>query len=228
MCGEQPRLQVPPLFTQFAPLPKLAEALDRQRKIRIVAIGSSSTAGEGNTIPYPHRLELGLRSAFGDRMIDVLNRGIGGQEAPPELSRFESDVFAETPVLVIWQVGTNAVFHQGVYNPAAVVASIATGLQWLHYHGIDAVVMDPQFAPAITDTKDKKNATDEMVAKIASAAQHAGVNVFRRFALMQRWCEVDKIPIQDLIDKSDKLHMTELSTTAISDALCKAIISGAK
>jgi hypothetical protein len=28
-------------------------------------------------------------------MIDVLNRGIGGQEAPEELSRFEPDVIAE-------------------------------------------------------------------------------------------------------------------------------------
>ena len=45
-------------------------------------------------------------------MIDVLNRGIGGQEAPSELSRFEPDVLAELPALVIWQVGTNAVFRK--------------------------------------------------------------------------------------------------------------------
>ena len=45
-------------------------------------------------------------------MIDVLNRGIGGQEAPSELSRFEPDVLAEAPALVIWQVGTNAVFRK--------------------------------------------------------------------------------------------------------------------
>ena len=76
-----------------------------RRKIEVVAIGSSSTAGEGDVIPFPPRLELALRRRYPDRMIDVLNRGIGGQEAPEEAGRFESDVIAETPALVVWQVG---------------------------------------------------------------------------------------------------------------------------
>src|ERR1700681_3175319 len=33
-------------------------ALKDQRKIKIVAIGSSLTAGEGDVVPYPYRLEL--------------------------------------------------------------------------------------------------------------------------------------------------------------------------
>ena len=37
---------------------------------------------------------------FRDRMIDVLNRGVGGQEATTELPRFEPDVIAEAPALV--------------------------------------------------------------------------------------------------------------------------------
>src|SRR4051812_15048671 len=112
-------------------LPHLARALKSQRKIRIVAIGSSSTAGEGEIVPYPARLQIALRKQFPDRMIDVLNRGIGGQEAPSELSRFESDVVAETPTLVIWQVGTNAVFRKDQFNLEEVGRSIATGLGWL-------------------------------------------------------------------------------------------------
>jgi acyl-CoA thioesterase I len=228
MSEQQPVLVTPDTFMQFALMPTLAEALQYQRKTRIVAIGSSSTAGEGQTIPYPHRLEMGLRAEFGDRMIDVLNRGIGGQEAPAELSRFESDVFAEAPELVIWQVGTNAIFHEGVYNPAAVVESIATGLKWLRYHDIDAVLIDPQYAPAIRDTAQKKKATDDMVANIATVARDAGVNLFRRFDLMRHWCEDDKVAIEMLIDRADRLHMTELSTVAISKALCTAIINGAR
>ena len=34
-----------------------------------------------------------------------------------EVSRFEPDVLAEQPALVIWQVGTNAVFRQEEFNP---------------------------------------------------------------------------------------------------------------
>jgi len=81
-----------------------------------VAIGSSSTAGEADVLPYPSRLEMLLRDRFRDRMIDVLNRGMGGQEAPSELLRFETDVVAEALALVIWQVGTNAVFRNDEFR----------------------------------------------------------------------------------------------------------------
>ena len=57
--------------------------------------------------------------------IDVLNRGMSGQEAPSELSRFEPDVIGEAPALVIWQVGTNAVFRKEDFNFDDVAGSIA-------------------------------------------------------------------------------------------------------
>ncbi len=119
------------------PLPHLTQSLKRQRKTKIVAIGSSSTAGEGKIVPYPCRLELALRDRFHGRMIDVLNRGIGGQEVPDELSRFEPDVIGEAPALIIWQVGTNAVFRKEQYNFEDIAELIATGLdgwqafQWM-------------------------------------------------------------------------------------------------
>jgi len=49
----------------------------------------------------------------GNAKIDVLNRGKGGEEAVEELPRFDADIFDEAPSLLIWQVGTNAVFSQG-------------------------------------------------------------------------------------------------------------------
>ena len=66
-------------------------------------------------MPYPPRLEMYLRVRYGEEQfpnlnIDVLNRGKGGEEAVEELARFDADIFAESPSLVIWQVGTNAVF----------------------------------------------------------------------------------------------------------------------
>jgi hypothetical protein len=95
--ASRPCISHPDLVEFKYPLPNLTRSLKRQRKVRIVSIGSSSTAGADNIIPYPCRLELALRKRFFGRMIDVLNRGIGGQEAPEELSRFESDVIGEAP-----------------------------------------------------------------------------------------------------------------------------------
>jgi acyl-CoA thioesterase-1 len=207
------------------PLPHLAESLKRQREIKIVAIGSSSTAGEGKIVPYPGRLELALRDRFHGRMIDVLNRGVGGQEALDELSRFDSDVIAEAPALVIWQVGTNAVFRPADYSFDDVVAAISTGLERLAALPMDVVLMDLQYTTAIVGS-DRINLTERMVAAISAAAEKAKVNVFHRFALMRSWCDHD-IQIDNLIDPADgsKLHMSDWCTNCVTQVLDKAMAS---
>ncbi|WP_454628985.1 SGNH/GDSL hydrolase family protein [Bradyrhizobium cenepequi] len=211
-------------FSFRHPLPHFTESLRRQRKIRIVAIGSSSTAGEGEVIPYPARLELLLRGRSHDLMIDVLNRGLSGQEAPAELSRFEPDVFDEAPSLVIWQVGTNAVFRKEAFNFDDVVGSITTGLRWLADRSIDVVLMDLQYTPAVV-TGDKLPLSKDIVTRIAIAAAKARVNVFRRFELMEYWVLADGIPIENLVRANDgeKLHMSDWATGCMTTALYEAI-----
>ena len=53
---------------------------------------------------------------FGKRMIDVLNRGkSAAKKRSTEIDRAsQADIIAEAPSLVIWQVGTNAVFRNNV------------------------------------------------------------------------------------------------------------------
>jgi len=198
------------------PLPRLKTALQQQRSIKIVAIGSSSTAGVDSVLPFPPRLEMLLRQKYPYRMIDVVNRGIGGQEAPDELLRFQSDVFDEEPVLVIWQIGTNAVFHN--LDRAAVADAIEVGLRWRFGHKADLVLMDLQYTKAMVDKLD--NARD-MVSRIAKAADKAEVNVFKRFALMERWVD-DHIPIGELQDGD--LHTSDWATNCITGALVEAIM----
>lgn len=191
-----------------------------QRKIKVVAIGSSSTAGEGDVIPFPPRLELALRRRYPDRMIDVLDRGIGGQEAPEEAGRFEGDVIAETPTLVIWQVGTNAIYHRELYDPGRVAGTIATALSWLKTLPLDVILMDLQYAPALLGPKEPD--TRLMVKLIAAVAKEAGVNLFPRFALMERWVKKDGID-QAMLIGPDGLHQTEFGTNCVTLALDAAI-----
>ena len=212
------------LFNFKHDLTHLTESLKKQRKIEIVAIGSSSTAGEADIVPYPSRLQMLLRERFHHRMIDVLNRGLSGQEAPSELSRFEPDVLAETPALVIWQVGTNAVYRKEEFNFDDVVAAIAIGLRWLKDIPTDVVMMDLQYTPAVIDG-DKLKLSEELVAKISRAAEDSGVNVFRRFGLMRYWVDHDHIPLPELVREGDekKLHMSDWATKCVTTALFEAI-----
>jgi acyl-CoA thioesterase I len=205
------------------PLPHLQEALKRKRKVKIVAIGSSSTAGADGILPYPPRLEMLLREVFYGRMIDILNRGIGGQEAPEELSRFESDVIGEAPALVIWQVGTNAVYRKEDYNFDDVTAAIAAGLDWLADLPTDVVLMDLQYTRALVDPPGKLDLSNQMVSLISAVAGDKGINVFKRFALMQRWVRAG-VPIEELDDGAEaQLHTSDWATNCVTQALFGAI-----
>jgi acyl-CoA thioesterase-1 len=200
------------------PLPHFAESLQHGRKTRIVAIGSSSTAGADGVLPFPPRLEMLLREKFYGRMIDVINRGIGGQEAPEELSRFESDAIGEVPSLLIWQVGTNAVYRNQDYNPVEVAAAIEVGLDLLADLPMDVVLMDLQYTRVLVDEIVR---SEDMVSRIAAAGAKAEVNVFRRFALMRRWNR-DGVPLQEL-DDGGRLHTSEWATHCVAAALSEAI-----
>jgi hypothetical protein len=172
-------------------------------------------------VPYPSRLELYLRRKYNNPHIDVVNRGVGRQEANEELLRFDADIFAERPSLVIWQVGTNAVFHD--YNLDGVAAKIAEGLALLRKYPIDVVMMDPQYVTAMLGAK--ADASDRIVSIIAAAAEKASVSVFRRWALMRHWHVENGISFEQMLEPADpdKLHQSDWSTQRLSVALCEAI-----
>jgi hypothetical protein len=205
------------------PLSQLAAQLKEQHEpIRIVAIGSSSTAGEGGVVPYPWWMGVHLRERFPGRTIDVLNRGKGGQEAPTQLARFASDVLPEQPCLVVWQVGTNAVVNDD--NIDLVADAIGQGVDRLREKAIDVLLMDPQYAPPLL-APEHAAATKRMLSLIGDVAARARVNVFQRFAMMQAWYELEKISVDRMINTDDveRLHHSEWSTRRIAWELANAI-----
>jgi acyl-CoA thioesterase-1 len=205
------------------PLPNLARSL-KQRNTKIVAFGSSSTSGMLSVVPYPARLELMLRNefgiqmidGFGKRMINVINRGVGGEEASTELTRMQSDVIDEKPALVIWQVGTNAVFRSNEFDFEAVVKAIADGLKLLSKIPTDVILMDSQYTTAVV-TDEKKPLSEKMVKRISDLAEAAGVDVFRRWALMQPW----HVAMRELVDPADglQLHLSDWATQNVTQVL---------
>ncbi len=210
------------------PLPRLAKALRDDDRIKIVAMGSSSTAGRANVVPFPYWLEMYLRAKKNNPKIDVLNRGIGGQEADKELLRFEADIFLEAPTLVIWQVGTNAVFHKEDYNIDVIAEKITAGLDLLRTRPIDVMLIDPQYVTAML-LDGKAELSERMVALISEVADRANVNVFHRWALMRHWHVHNNISFERLLDPTDpdKLHQSDESTQRLSRGLCDTIIKAA-
>jgi hypothetical protein len=197
--------------------------------LRIIAIGSSSTKGDGATNPaaaYPQRLEAILKDRLPDTPVTVLNKGEGGQEAPDEVARFKRDVFYENPTVVIWQIGTNAVWKD--YYLEEVTAAIMRGLERLSKLPVDVVLMDLQYAPALIDLAHKADA-ERMVSFIDDAARALDVNVFKRFALMRYWVEELNISTDQMISNFDgnQLHQNDWSYNCVAHALADAALEAA-
>ncbi|MEH2480433.1 lysophospholipase L1-like esterase [Nitrobacteraceae bacterium AZCC 2146] len=191
--------------------------------LKIVALGSSSTAGEGDIVPYTYRLQAALRNKYPGRMVDVLNRGVIGQEAPDELERMQKDVLEERPSLLVWQVGTNAVWQRG-RDSRVTAAAIVEGLERLSSCELDVVLMDLQYVPALL-TDDKIDGTRYMMSAITGAAASQSINVFGRFEFMRKLVEVEKAAFDRIIDPNDekRLHQSDWAAQRIGYELSEAI-----
>ncbi len=232
MNSTPPQIPVQPLWFTHR-LSNFARRLDGSGSITTVALGSSTTAGEGDIAAYPGRLERLLRESFDGRMIDVLNRGVGGEEAPKERDRIVRDVLPESPCLVIWQVGTNCVWQSAADHPPShqeTIAALRDGIAMLQESGAtDVVLMDLQYLPAVL-TPATIDATRRMVDAIATVAKDTSVNLFRRFELMKRWVEIGRYSFDALVNPTDdkRLHQSELATRMLAEALRTAIVEAAK
>jgi len=210
----------PAEFLHFdRPLLHTMRALGGGEPLTIVAIGSSSTAGAGASsaaMTYPSRLAVELRQRFPGHDITVINRGVNGEETSDMMARFAKDVIAAHPQLVLWQVGTNSVLRDHPLNPHE--AELHEGIKELKAADADVVLIDPQYSPEVI----VKSETDGMVDQIAIAAKVENVDLFRRFAVMRNWHEVDHIGF-DVFVSPDHLHMNDWSYGCLAKLLSVAI-----
>lgn len=211
----------PASYRLLARLPHVAARIERGETLTVVALGSSSTAGAGASRPensYPSRLAIGLRDRLEGLQVRVVNRGVGGEFAGAMAARIDRDVIAEHPDLVIWQVGTNDVLRDR--DPALDAAILRDGVQRLKNADIDVVMMDMQYAPAVT----AHGRYRDMLHAIDAVGYAEGVPVFHRFAVMRAWSEGNDTPISALL-AADGLHMNDRSYGCLAELLADGIVS---
>jgi lysophospholipase L1-like esterase len=211
------------------PLPRLAEVLRGPGDVSIVAIGSSSTVGEGASPGngYVDRLVAALGDRFPGRKFNKHNAGVNGDEAPNEAARFKKEVLALNPTLVIWQVGTNAAWKD--YFLDDVSAAILRGIDHLSGAKADLVLMNLQYAPALLQPNEMPTpATLEMLHIIDMIAAEHEIALFRRFEIMRFWHIDRDIPIDQMISNFDNnwLHQNDWSYNCIAQALCDGLVEG--
>jgi acyl-CoA thioesterase-1 len=201
------------------PLKRVAQRVAAGQPLTIVAIGSSSTAGAGASSPamnYPSRLAVELQEIYPNLSITVFNRGVNGEESHDMLARFDRDVFALKPDLVLWQVGSNSVLRDRPLGEAN--TALREGLKRLREAGQDVVLINPQYAPKVITKHD----VDGMVDLIHLTAKETNVDLFERFAVMRYWRLTEDIPFSTFVSP-DELHMNDWSYGCIAKLLAQAI-----
>ena len=218
--SDQGRCSVPESFiAQDVQLTRTTLKLRADQPIKIVAIGSSSTEGVGASEPdntYPARLEDELERLWPQAEITVLNRGVGGERTEQMLARFDKDVFAEHPDLVIWQSGTNDAVDNDRANAAH--DTVIAGVEKLQAAGIDVVLMSPQYAPRFN----RQQRSLLHVEAVRSAARDTGVAMFRRFEIMQYWLASGQMTLDEMLSP-DGLHLNDLSYSCVANQLAALI-----
>jgi acyl-CoA thioesterase I len=185
----------PELLEADAQLPHLAERIKAHQPVTIVAIGGASTIGQAAGSPdlaYPHRLEQILVRKYPDSPITVVNKGVSRQSAKQMLERFPTDVFAEDPVLVIWETGINDAVRGTDIDDFA--ETLQNGVDQLKNRAIDIILVDMQFSRSATTVIN----FEDYLKALHRVGDVADVYVFPRFAMMRYWSEENVFNFDDV------------------------------
>ena len=201
-------------------LPASRKAIAERQKLRIIALGSSSTSGYGVSNPayaYPAQLKMGLDKALPGVDVDVINRGIGRQDVEEMAARMLAEM-KETPAsLVVWQTGTNAAIRQMPIDKFT--SWLRNGLTLGRSLGADFVLMNLQYVPAVGAAADKEVYKEAM----AAAAKEYGAGLFRRYDIMRNWYQ-DGMPYAQFV-QLDGLHLNDFGQKCIGKLLTRSILN---
>src|SRR6201996_1887254 len=203
-------------------LPHVAAKLASGKPVVIVAFGSSSTQGYGSASPeftYPNRLAAQLRRQYPGADITVLNRGVGGEDAPEMMTRLQTAVIDAKPDLVIWQVGTNAVLRN--LDPVETQKEVDEGIGRIQAASSDVVLVDPQYSPQVYQ---RAESASRMVRMLQRVAQLHRVGIFPRFEVMREWHDRQALPVDSFVI-ADGLHMNDWGYACFAQLLGDDIIA---
>jgi acyl-CoA thioesterase I len=217
------RCKVPQELLRFkAPLHQLAAAVRSQQEIKIVALGSSSTAGAGATgrsACYPSRLESELNRRYPDKRFTVLNLGVGGQLASHMLTRIGAEIVPQKPTLVLWQAGVNdAIADVGLDSFRN---TLRRGVDELTNRGIDVILLDMQYYPRAEYVVGYR----DYLAVMRDVGKEKNIPVLHRFDIMKYWVASAQFSADELL-APDRFHPNDLTYGCLADILADAMQDG--
>jgi lysophospholipase L1-like esterase len=217
------RCKAPQELLRFkAPLRHLAAEMKTAQDIKIVALGSSSTAGtgaSGRAACYPSRLEAELNKRYPYKHFTMINLGVGGQLASTMLARIRTEVLPQKPALVIWQTGVNdAIADVGLDGFRE---TLRRGVDELTSQGIDVILLDMQYYPRSEYVAGYRGYLTAM----RDVGREKNVPVLHRFDIMKYWVASSQFSADELL-APDHFHANDLTYGCLADILADAMQDG--
>jgi lysophospholipase L1-like esterase len=191
------------LPARIAALPRFSRAIENRHRLRIVAIGSSSTEGVGASSPaanYPSQLRAMLQLAIPEQDFEVINLGVGGETAGGTVGRLRRDIPKLSPDLVVWQVGTNDALTGAVI--ADYQRILRDALQFLKAGHFDVLMIGPQWTRKLAGNP----AVEAVREATAQVARSEGVTLVSRYDAMRKLAEASG---REDLTGPDHLHMND-------------------
>lgn len=190
-----------------------------QPEVRIVFLGSSSTAGVGASTrqrSFVAQFDHALRGQTLSGRVQIFNAGINGDTTADMLRRLRTDVLSRQPAVVIWQMGVNDVLEGVPIDQFR--RELTSGIAELTSRAIQVILIDPQdFIGAA-----KLPNFSGYVSTIESTARQTRVTLLQRYRVMRYLSQQRAGGLVSLLDP-DGLHMNDYTHKCIGELLAAGI-----
>jgi hypothetical protein len=211
--------EVAPELIEAAPLPGTFAAIARG-DLRIMVVGSASTAGGGTTGPeaaWPVRLQARLATRLAPVTVRLETFSRRGSTAAEHARIIAAEAGRFRPHLIIWQLGTvEAARGLPADEMSAAVQETAARLRAARGELTDLILMDMQFSRFFRANANVEAYRDQL--RIAAAA--AGAQLFSRWSIMQQWAETDTLDLE----RAPRERRSAVAD-ALHDCLARALIA---
>jgi len=207
-------------ISTVAPLPRLAERLEKGGRLRILAIGSSSTYGIGASArhkAYPVQLRGILESTLKGTEAVITNRGVSGEVAQTTADRLRTEVALERPDVVLWQLGTNDALAR--VSPQDFKRTVNATVDWLKGNNIDVVLVGLQYTPQFARDENYFAIREALL----RAAASRNVLYVRRYDAMQFIAR--NHPAGGDMMTNDGLHLNDIGYQCMAEHIAHAVIA---
>lgn len=199
-----------------APLNHTALRIETNKKVRVLAIGSSATWTGNRAGSYPSRLEKLLENVWKGVDVEVVNRGVSGEIAAVSARRLINEAAILKPNLVLWQLGTNdAVARVPLVEFETTVRATVRMLQ---KNKIDVVLVGLQYTP--------KFARDEHWFAVRAALDRIAADENLLYVRRDKAMEfLAQTKVAAEIAGDDEFSLTDLGFPCMAEHIAQAMVA---